>query len=197
MTTATLSTQQGKLQLRKTAFAKRKAAKSDVANAQACRHLTDFILQQGPAHVVAGYMAIQTEIDPNETLIALSAKGFAVCLPVITGHAQPLVFRSWTPDSAMIEGDFGALIPRGGDLLVPTIAIVPLVAFDKSGARLGYGGGFYDRTLAQIKTAHPVLTIGFAYKEQELETVPTDEFDQVLDYVVTQNGILKCGTNAR
>ncbi len=189
MTTATLSTQQEKARLRKVAFARRKSAKSTASCAEANGHLTDFILAQGSANTVAGFMPIQTEIDPRETLHKLHASGFEICLPVITGHAQPLVFRAWTPESPMIEGDFGALIPRGGDFLVPSIAIIPLVGFDKFGSRLGYGGGFYDRTLAQINRDQPVLKVGFAYAEQELEELATDEFDQKLDVIVTQDGV--------
>lgn len=179
-----------KTQLRKTAFAARKAARSDSNSALACAHLTGFVDTFSAPQVVAGYMAIQTEIDPARALHDLHARGHRICLPVIQGHAMPLIFREWTPDSAMIEGDFGALIPRGGALLVPNIAIVPLVAFDAKGHRLGYGGGFYDRTLELLRRDNSNLTaVGFAFSAQEVDQIPVDENDQPLDAIITETGV--------
>lgn len=176
--------------LRKDAFAARKAAKSDGNSALACAHLCSFVDSLGGTRVIAGYMAIQTEVDPARALHDLHGKGHRICLPVIPGHAKPLLFREWTPDSAMIEGDFGALIPRGGALLVPDLAIVPLVAFDKTGHRLGYGGGFYDRTLEILRRDNADLrAVGFAFSAQEVDTIPVDDTDQPLDAIVTETGL--------
>lgn len=178
-----------KTKVRKQAFAARKTAKNQAANIAACGHLTELITSGEAGRVVAGYMPIQTEIDPRPTMNALHDRNFQLCLPVIQGRGLPLVFREWEPHSGMIEGDFGALIPRGGELLTPDIAIVPLVGFDQTGARLGYGGGFYDRTLAMLQATQPILKIGFAFAGQEIESIPTDQFDQRLDIIVTENGV--------
>ena len=180
---------QRKATARKRAFAARKQAKSAEANAKACRFLTEHLTTKATGAIVAGYMPIQTEIDPRPTLHALAQQGVRLCLPVIPGHACPLVFREWTPESAMIEGDFGALIPRGGEQLRPDIAIIPMVGFDSSGARLGYGGGFYDRTLEELSRTAPVLKIGFAFQGQLLDEVPTDQYDHKMDVIVTETGV--------
>ena len=188
MTTHVANINAQKNEARRTAYDARKAAKNATANAQACQHLTDFIQADASRKIVAGYMPIQTEIDPVPAMTALSKADYPVCVPVIPGHAMPLVFRAWTPDCAMIEGDFGALIPRGGELLLPDTLIVPLVGFDKKGTRLGYGGGFYDRTLAELRANWDVLAIGFAFSGQEMDALPTDKFDQFLDVVITETG---------
>ncbi len=191
MTTHLMDISEQKKTARKQAFAARKAAQSPTASIAASGHLTAFLSTQPKGSIVAGYMPIQTEIDPRPTQTALCDLGYRLCLPVIQGHNKPLVFREWTPESGMIEGDFGALIPRGGDYLTPDIAIIPLVGFDAKGARLGYGGGFYDRTLAEIETQKNVLKVGFAFAGQEIASVPTDRFDQYLDAIVTENGVRK------
>ncbi len=189
MTTQPTEISRQKSNARKIAFAARKDAKSSAANTKACGFLTELLLETAAGKTVAGYMTIQSEIDPRPTLQALAAQHITLCLPVIQGHARPLLFREWTPDSPMIEGDFGALIPRGGAHLRPDIAIIPMVGFDETGARLGYGGGFYDRTLENLSGAGSVLKIGFAFHGQKLAKVPTDQYDHNMDMVVTEMGV--------
>jgi 5-formyltetrahydrofolate cyclo-ligase len=113
----------------------------------------------------------------------------AVGVPVILGPGQALRFREWSPGCAMVDGAFGARIPAEGAWVEPEVVIVPLVGFDARGYRLGYGGGFYDRTLAGLRARHPVLAVGFAFAAQELPEVPIDEFDQRLDVIVTEAGL--------
>jgi 5-formyltetrahydrofolate cyclo-ligase len=109
-----------------------------------------------------------------------------VGVPVIGAAGQPLSFRRWRPGAAMVAGPFGALIPEAGDDVVPEVLIVPLVAFDRAGNRLGYGGGFYDRTLEGLRAARPTFAIGFAYAAQEAEALPLEPTDQPLDAIVTE-----------
>jgi len=90
-------------------------------------------------------------------------------------------------------GEFGALIPQEGAWLEPELLIVPLVAFDRRGYRLGYGGGFYDRTLQALRAHKPTLAIGFAFAAQELPLVPTDTTDQPLDAIITEQGLITLG----
>lgn len=179
-----------KAALRRQAFEARKAAFADAGPrvAAATAHLLDRI---GPAagRIVSGYMPIRTEIDPRPAMSALHAAGARLCVPVIAGRGLPLDFREWTPDCALVEGPFKALVPASGDWLTPETLIVPLVAFDGACNRLGYGGGFYDRTLARLRDGGGAEAIGFAFAAQELPSVPADATDQPLDAVVTEQGI--------
>ena len=138
---------------------------------------------------LAGYMAMRTEIDPIAAMAEAAAHG-PVGVPVIMGQGLPLQFRVWEPECAVIKGEFGALIPEAGDWMIPEIVIVPLVAFDRKGGRLGYGGGFYDRTLEQLRAARPTMAIGFAYGAQEDENLPLEPVDQPLDLIVTEHGVI-------
>lgn len=139
---------------------------------------------------LAGYAQMRTEIDPTAAMEEASAHG-PVCLPLIIAEGQPLKFRAWTPDCEMESGAFGAKIPATGDWITPEILIVPLVAFSRQGGRLGYGGGFYDRTLEQLRANKPTLAIGFAYSSQEQDDLPLEPTDQPLDLIVTENGIIE------
>lgn len=140
--------------------------------------------------ILAGYMPMRTEIDCLPAMTAHITRGGRVAVPVIPGPARPLQFRQWTPGAPMAAGDFGAFIPAAGDWLTPAILIVPLLSFDRRGYRLGYGGGFYDRTLEGLRTKGPVLAIGFAFAAQEVAQVPIEPTDQPLDLVVTEAGII-------
>ena len=168
---------------RTAAFARRKVAFS-AGQGQAAEILAD-VLSAHQGKALAGYMPMRTEIDP---LPAMSAHQGLVGVPVIMAAATPLKFREWGPGVAMVAGEFGALIPAEGAWVTPQVVIVPLLAFDSRGFRLGYGGGFYDRTLQGLRAKGPVLAIGFAFAAQEVDAVPTDDFDQRLDLIVTVAG---------
>lgn len=176
-----------KSQLRKAAFAARKAAHGAGLGPLVTAAL---LAEIGPVTgaIIAGYMPIRTEVDPQPAMIAL-ARGNRVCVPVIIGPNQALRFREWHDGADMVEGPFGAQVPAAGDWLVPQIVIVPLVGFDPQGNRLGYGGGYYDRSLQALRAANPDLrAIGLAYGAQELAAVPTEPTDERLDAVVTEAG---------
>ena len=137
---------------------------------------------------LAGYWPIRTEIDPRP---AMEGYFGPLVLPVVEGAGLPLRFRRWAPGAAMIEGAYGAAIPACEDELAPRVLIVPLLAFDRRGFRLGYGGGFYDRTLEGLRALGPVTAIGFAFAGQEVEEVPTEPTDQPLDLIVTEQEIIR------
>ena len=186
-----LATKQGEMTMsdpkaaaRTAAFARRKAAFA-AGQGQAAELLAD-VLSAHAGKVLAGYMPMRTEIDP---LPAMAVHQGLVGVPVIMAAATPLKFREWAPGVAMVPGDFGALIPAEGAWITPQLVIVPLLAFDARGYRLGYGGGFYDRTLQGLRAKGPILAIGFAFAAQEVDAVPTDAFDQRLDLVVTEKGL--------
>lgn len=174
-----------KAQARKAAFARRKAAFE--ARQGTAGYLSE-VLAGYRGVPLAGYMPMRTEIDPLAAMEEASAHG-PVGVPVIMGTAQPLKFRAWTPDAVMVPGEFGAEIPETGDWITPEIVIVPLVAFDLNGGRLGYGGGFYDRTLERLRAQRPTLAIGFAYGDQAAEDLPLEATDQPLDMIVTERGV--------
>ncbi|MGL4311380.1 MAG: 5-formyltetrahydrofolate cyclo-ligase [Paracoccaceae bacterium] len=168
---------------RAAAFARRKLAFA-AGQSDAARHLTE-ALAPFAGSVLSGYMPMRTEIDP---LSAMAAHRGLVCVPVITGKGQPLAFREWNPLAEMVPGEFGAQIPADGAWLVPQVLIVPLLAFDRRGYRLGYGGGFYDRTLEGLRANGRVTAIGFAFSMQEVPEVPVEPVDQALDLIVTEAG---------
>lgn len=174
-----------KADARARAFAARKAAFAR-GQGQAAEILADFLAPYR-GRPLAGYMAMRTEIDP---LAAMVAHQGPVGVPVILGAGQPLKFREWAPGCALVEGAFKAMIPAEGAWLEPEVLIVPLVAYDARGYRLGYGGGFYDRTLEALRAKRPTLAVGFAFAAQEMEAVPIEPTDQRLDAIVTETGVL-------
>ena len=182
-----MDTQALKNDVRKKIFAKRKLAHK-ARNTSETFLLSSF-LGDFRGHSVAGYMPIRTEIDPLPAMTEMSFYG-KVGVPVVQGMNKPLLIAEWTPSTEMIEGQFGALVPMSKNFFDPELLIVPLVAFDRQGGRLGYGGGFYDRTLEKLKMKQPVLAVGFAYSCQEIEQVPLEMTDQSLDFVITEKAVL-------
>ena len=174
-----------KAEARRAAFGARKAA-FQAGQGQAAELLADFLRDQ-QGRVLAGYMPMRTEIDP---LPAMAAHQGPVCVPVIPGPDMPLRFREWSPGCPMVAGAFGALIPAEGAWLEPEVLIVPLLSFDRRGFRLGYGGGFYDRTLERLRARHEVLALGFAFAAQEVAEVPIEPTDQPLDAILTETGVI-------
>ncbi|KPA22046.1 5-formyltetrahydrofolate cyclo-ligase family protein [Shimia sp. SK013] len=173
---------------RKAAFARRKAAFDAAGHGQSA-HLSE-ILAGYRGVPLAGYMPIRTEISPLAAMAEAAAHG-PVGVPVIQGEAQPLEFSRWEPEGALRDGPFGAQVPVVDDYFDPEIVIVPLVAFDRNRGRLGYGGGFYDRTLERLRARRGTLAIGFAFDAQEAETLPLEQTDQPLDMMVTESRILE------
>lgn len=172
---------------RKAGFARRKAAFDSAAPGQAA-HLSQ-VLAGHRGVALSGYMPIRTEINPLPAMEEAAAHG-PVGVPVITGEGQPLLFARWEPGCAMTDGPFGAKIPAEASYFEPEIVIVPLVAFDRNGGRLGYGGGFYDRTLEGLRAKRPTLAIGFAFSAQEAAHVPLEPTDQPLDMLITEAGVI-------
>ncbi|CTQ50207.1 5-formyltetrahydrofolate cyclo-ligase family protein [Jannaschia donghaensis] len=134
---------------------------------------------------IAGYLPIGSEADPTNVMRVLSRDN-RICVPVVTARGAPLRFREWWPGCALETGDFGVSVPTEGGWRVPDVVIVPLVGFDPDGGRLGYGGGFYDRTLAGMGDA---LVVGFALEAQRMPTLPQDRTDIRLPYIVTDAGV--------
>ncbi len=176
---------------RRAAKIHRKAAQAAHPDAAmtARAHFLDGI-DVGADDIVSGYRPIFSELDVTPLMLALNERGIRLCVPVIAGADRPLTFRLWTPETVMEVGAFGAEIPADGAEVSPTLLIAPMLAFDRELWRLGYGGGFYDRTLEGLRAKRPTRAIGYAYAEQEMDAVPTEPTDQRLDGVVTQNGLI-------
>lgn len=179
-----------KVTARKAAFARRKPL-FEMANGAQAGYLSE-VLAGYRGVPLSGFMPIRTEIDPRPAMAEAAAHG-VVGVPVIEAMGQPLKFARWTPDSDMVAGSFGALVPEVPDFFEPEILIVPLLAFDRRGGRLGYGGGFYDRTLEMLRARRATLAIGFAFAGQEVEAAPLEDTDQPLDLVVTEAGVIEIG----
>ncbi len=173
-----------KAEARRVAFGCRRAAHGTGLDRSAQEKLGK-ALAPWRGRTLAGYVPIRTEIDP---LPVMAQWGATVCVPVIRDAGLPLEFHRWTPECDMVDGPFGAAVPASPERVDPQILIVPLVAFDSRGYRLGYGGGFYDRTLERLRNLRPTLAVGFAYAAQELERLPMELTDQPLDAVVTEVG---------
>ena len=175
---------------RRAGFANRKEAHAMGLDKEANGQLLSFLKQAEPDQVIAAYMPIRTEVSPLLAMKKMVSRGNRVCVPVILGEGQPLEFHEWTPETEMVEGMFGAAIPKKAEVLLPDIVVTPLLAFDLEGYRMGYGGGFYDRTFEKLSEIKKVLAIGYAYSEQEVMIVPREETDYKLNAVVTEKGIL-------
>ncbi len=172
---------------RKAAFARRKATHAEAAPGVA--GLLSGVLAGYRGVPMSGFMPIRTEINPIPAMEEAAAHG-PVGVPVIEAAGKPLKFSRWEPGCALKDGPFGAMIPEVDDFFEPEILVVPLVAFDRQGGRLGYGGGFYDRTIELLRAKRPTLAIGFAYAAQEAENLPLEPTDQPLNMMVTETEVI-------
>jgi 5-formyltetrahydrofolate cyclo-ligase len=151
------------------------------------------IARKALARTVGLYIPINDEIDCHLLTLALHYHEFITALPCVIGPQRPLIFRAWTPRDKLITGAYN--IPEPSQRLpevIPDIIFLPVVAFDRAGYRLGYGAGFYDRTLRALETVKPPLTIGIAYSGQEVEDIMPQDHDVRLDLILTEKEIISC-----
>ena len=147
---------------------------------------------EAKAGVASAYAAIGDEIQTAPLMTALDAAGFQVALPVTGKRGTPLVFRLWTPRTIMIAGRMNIPEPPAdAPVLEPDLLFVPLAAFDRHGHRIGYGAGFYDRSLAGLRAKKPIVAVGVAYAAQEVSVVPHDAYDQKLDFILTERELIR------
>lgn len=160
----------------------------------AAQFLRNIPLPAGAA--VAGYWPLGDEIDVRPLMARLHEGGHPVGLPVVAGRGAALEFRRWRPGDALEAGGHGTWHPPvGAPAIEPDVVLVPMLAFDAAGWRLGYGGGYYDRTLEGLRRRRHVLAVGVAYAGQRIGSVPHDGHDQRLDWVVTETDAARIGTD--
>ena len=147
-----------------------------------------------PGAAVSGFWPMGEEIDARPLFLALAGRGHPIGLPIVVRRGEPLVFRRWRPGQELVPGGFNVMVPRPEEPeIVPEVVITPLLLFDADGFRLGYGGGFYDRTLARLRAGGGAVSVGVAFAAQEVDQVPREPFDQPMDWIVTEDGVRRFG----
>ena len=191
MTTA-IPIDQLKTDLRKSAFARRDALPAAERQAAAAAIAArPFPVPVTPGAIVSGFSPLKTEINPLPLLRKLAEAGAMLALPVVAGRGKPLIMRSYAFGQPLNEGVWGIREPKPDAPEVdPDILIVPLVAFDRRGNRIGYGAGYYDMTIHQLRSIKSVVAVGIAYAAQEVSEVPVTARDEPLDLVLTEQDVI-------
>jgi 5-formyltetrahydrofolate cyclo-ligase len=177
-----------KATLRRDAIARRDALPADMraAAAQAIA-LRPFPVAVPPGATVSGFMPLKSEINPIPLLRKLADAGAALALPVVAGKGRPLIMRAFAFGETLASGVWGIREPKPDALQVdPDILLVPLLAFDRRGHRIGYGAGYYDMTIAALRARKPIVAVGIAFAAQEITAVPDTPRDARLDLVLTE-----------
>jgi 5-formyltetrahydrofolate cyclo-ligase len=179
-----------KIDLRSEAHTRRTALAR--ANPDFARRIAEHVnaLNVRDGSVIGAYVAMKDEADPFPLLETLIAKQCVIALPRVVAKDEPLAFHRWKPGDELYRGALGISEPaKDTPLAFPHILLAPLLAFDARGHRLGYGGGFYDRTLDFLRANSTVRAIGVAYAGQEVAELPREDHDHVLDAIITENGV--------
>jgi 5-formyltetrahydrofolate cyclo-ligase len=178
--------------LRREALARRDALPADT-RAQAAEAIAarPFPLAFAAGTIVSGFMPLKTEINPLPLMRKLAAAGAKLALPVVAGRGKPLIMRAFGFGDALNSGQWGIKEPKpeAGEV-APDILLVPMLAFDRKGRRIGYGAGYYDMTIAALRARKPAIACGIAYAAQEVDAVPVTPRDARLDLVLTERGVI-------
>jgi 5-formyltetrahydrofolate cyclo-ligase len=182
-----------KLDLRREALGRRDALPA-AERAQAAELIAarEFPLRVDGA-IVAGFMPIKSEINPLPLMRKLAAAGARFALPAVAGPGKPLIMRAWAFGGPLATGVWGIREPRPeAPEVAPDILIVPLLAFDRRGHRIGYGAGYYDLTIGALRSKRPTAAVGIAFAAQEIAAVPATPRDAALDLVLTEREVIDC-----
>jgi len=191
MTSAT-GVDDSKAALRREAVARR-AALPAVMRVAAAETIAarPFPVSLAPDVVVSGFMPLANEIDPQPLMRKLAGEGLRLALPVIVGRGKPLLMREWAFGDPVAIGVWGIREPKpDADSVEPEILLVPVLAFDRAGHRIGYGAGYYDMTIMQLRARKSVTAVGIAFAVQEVPSVPTTTRDARLDLVLTEREVI-------
>jgi 5-formyltetrahydrofolate cyclo-ligase len=180
--------------LRDAALARRDALpaveRAAAAEALATRGLP---LALSPGMVVSGFSPMRSEINPVPLMRRLADGGATLALPVVQGRGHPLAFRAWSFGDPLVPGVWGIREPAAqAPTVAPDLLLVPLAAFDRRGHRLGYGGGYYDRTITALRGLKAIVAVGLAFAAQEIVRVPDMPYDARLDFVLTEREAIDC-----
>jgi 5-formyltetrahydrofolate cyclo-ligase len=178
-----------KAELRREGLARRDALPAEIRKAAAeAIAARPFPLAIASGMILSGFMPLKSEINPLPLMRKLVDDGARLALPVVAGRGQPLIMRSWQWGEPLVPGVWGiSEPPPTAPELQPDLLLVPLLAFDRNGHRIGYGAGYYDLTIAQLRAKKPIAAVGIAFAAQEIESVPRTAFDARLDLVLTEN----------
>jgi 5-formyltetrahydrofolate cyclo-ligase len=192
VSTVTPSVESLKAELRVSAQAQRDALSAEerkaAAEAIAARA---FPLEITPGVIVSGFMPLASEINPLPLMQKLADAGAQLALPVIAARGKPLIMRAWQFEAALDRGQWGIREPRRDAAEVePDIVLVPLLAFDREGHRIGYGAGYYDVTIRRLRRLKAIIAVGVAFAAQEVPKIPTTERDARLDLVLTEREVI-------
>jgi len=164
------------------------AERAQAAEAIAARA---FPLAIKPGVIVSGFMPLKTEINPLPLMRKLAAAGAQLALPCIAGRGKPLIMRAFAFGDELASGQWGIREPKpDAPEAAPDIMLVPLLAFDRVGHRIGYGAGYYDMTIAKLRAVKPVIAAGIAFAAQEIGEVPVTPRDARLDLVLTEREMI-------
>ena len=189
-----ITIEEAKAALRREALARREQLPADLRAAAAQTIAARaFPVALPPGAIVSGFMPMKSEINPVPLMRALADAGIKLALPVVAGRGKPLVMRAYAFGDALASGQWGIREPKPeSPEVLPDLLLVPLLAFDRSGHRIGYGAGYYDMTIAALRAKKPVTAVGIAFAVQEVAAVPTTPRDARLDLVLTEAEVIDC-----
>ncbi|MDA9246447.1 5-formyltetrahydrofolate cyclo-ligase [Rhodobacteraceae bacterium] len=160
------------------------------ASQQISGYIEKFLQERTKFNVIAAYLPINTELDLRPTIRKLRLLGKKICLPLIISSNSPLQFKIWEEDTKLAIGKFDVMVPTSEESVEPDLILCPMLSFDLEGFRLGYGGGFYDRTIEHLSERKLIFTMGCGYSQQlSLKLIPKGKYDKSLDAAVTERGI--------
>jgi 5-formyltetrahydrofolate cyclo-ligase len=152
-----------------------------------------FPVAVGPGTIVSGFIPMKSEINPIPLMRGLAAAGAKLALPVVAGRGKPLIMRAYAIGDTLASGQWGIREPRpDAPEVFPDILLVPMLAFDRSGHRIGYGAGYYDMTITALRARKAITAVGIAFAVQEIAAVPTTPRDARLDLVLTEREVIDC-----
>jgi len=190
--TPPIRVEDAKAALRQEAIAIRDALPADARKAAAeVIAARKFPLAITPGIILSGFMPLKSEINPLPLMQRLAEAGARLALPVIAGRGKPLIMRAWEFGAPLDRGQWGIREPKpDAPEVEPDILLVPLLAFDRAGYRLGYGAGYYDMTIHRLRGLKPVIAVGIAFAAQEVPKIPTTPRDERLDLVLTEREVI-------